>query len=194
MKSEIHQEAVVPPDCTFEKVKQAFESQGWKWVQSITKQEAYLREEIWEVGEERGAARYIYDDFLDVTIIRAESNIGGMVATLLQQLETQLPLYYLTPLVRLSKSEEPGQRAFALRGMAAITDDFYGDVFRALKDAALDPEPKMRGLALRCISRYPWFQFIKVLQEASAKETVPELRAEQLALGEDIRKYGKRGT
>lgn len=194
MKFEIHSEAVVPPDCTFEKVKQAFESQGWKWVQSITKQEAYFREEIWEVGEERGAARYIYDDFLDVTIIRAESNIGGMVATLLQQLEASLPILYLDDLVDRSKSEEPGTRAFALRGMAAITDEFYGDVFRALKDAALDPEPKMRGLALRCISHYPWFQFIKVLQEAASKESVPELRAEQLALSEDIRKHGRRGT
>jgi hypothetical protein len=194
MKFEIHLEAVVPPDCTFEKIKQAFEAQGWKWAQSITKQESYFREEIWEVEEERGAVRYIDDDFLKVTIIRAESNIGGMVATLLQQLESQLPLHYLTPLVHLSRSEDPGTRAFALRGMAAITDEFYGDVFRALKDAALDPDPRFRGLALRCITRYPWFQFIKVLQEAASKEAMPELHAEQLALSEDLRKHGRRGT
>ncbi|QSQ27576.1 hypothetical protein JY651_22850 [Pyxidicoccus parkwayensis] len=194
MKFKIHLEAVLPPDFPFEKSKQAFESQGWKWVQSITKEQSYFREEIWEAGEDRGAVRYIDDDFLRVIIIRAESNIGGMVATLLQQLESQLPLGYITPLVRLSKSEDPGTRAFAIRGMAAITEEFYGDVFRALKEAALDPEPQFRGLALRCITRYPWFQFIKVLQEAASKETMPELHAEQLALSEDIRKHGRRGT
>jgi len=194
MKFEIHLEAVVPPDCTFEKVKQAFEAQGWKWAQRITKQESHFHEEIWVVEGDRGAARYIDDDFLAVTIIRAESNIGGMVATLLQQLEASLPIIYLDDLVDLSKSEEQAKRAFALRGMSAIAEEFYGDVFRALKDAALDPEPRMRGLALRCIARYSWFQFIKVLQEAASRETVPELHAEQLALIEDIRKYGRRET
>lgn len=193
MKFEIHLEAVLSPDCGFEKVKQIFDAQGWKWVQSIPAEEAQFHEEIWVVEGDRGAVRYISDHFLEVAIIRAESNIGGLVATLLQQLETSLPIFYLDDLVDLSRSEEQGKRAFALRGMAAISSKFFGDVFQSLKDAVLDPEPKMRGLALTCISRYPWFRFIKILEEAAAKETVPELRAEQLALSEDIRKYGKRG-
>ena len=194
MKFEIHLESVLSPDCGFEKVKQAFDAQGWKWVQSIPAEQARFHEEIWLVDNERGAARYIEDHFLDVVLIRTESNIGGMVATLKQQLEASLPLHELGQLVDLSKSGEPGTRAFALRGMAAIAERFYGHVFRALKDAALDSDPQFRGLALKCISRYPWFQFIKVLEEAASKETVDELRAEQLALAEDIRKYGKRGT
>lgn len=194
MKFDIQLEAVVPPDCGFEKVKQAFEAQGWKWVQSIPAEEMQFHEEIWVVEGDRGAVRYIQDHFLDITLIRAESNIGGLVATLLQQLEPLLPLHYLTTLVRLSSSETPETRAFALKGVAAIADRFYGHVFRALKEAALDPDPAFRGLALKCISRYPWFQFIKVLEEAAAKETVEELRAEQVALAEDIRLHGKRGT
>jgi hypothetical protein len=193
VRFEIHLEAVVPPSCTFEAVKHAFEAQGWVWVQSIPAQEAQFHEEIWLADRDRGAARYIYDHFLDLTIIRAESNIGGMVAVLLQQLEGPLPILYADQLVELTSSEDPWTRAFALRGLAAITERFYGDVFRALKDAILDPDPQMRGVALRCLTRYPWFQFIKVLQEAASRETVPELRAEQLALAEDIRKYGKRG-
>lgn len=193
MNFQIHLEAVVPPDCSFEEIKQAFDAQGWKWVQRIPAEEAQFHEEIWVVEGNRGAARYIQDHFLDVTIVRSESNIGGMVATLLWQLEPLLPYYELDELVSLSRSEEPGNRAFALRGMSAIAQEFYGDVFEALKAAALDPDPKFRGLALRCISRYPWFQFIKVLEAAASKETVPELRAEQQALAEDIRKSGKRG-
>jgi len=193
MKFRIHLEAVLSPDCSFEKVKQAFDAQGWTWVQSIPAEKAQFHEEIWLVDDDRGAARYIQDHFLDVTIIRTESNLGGMVAVLKQQLEPMLPLHEIDELVDMSSSTEPGIRAFALRGMAAISPKFYGDVYQALKGAALDPDPTFRGLSLKCISRYPWFQFIKVLEEAASKETVDDLRTEQLALAEDIRKHGKRG-
>ncbi|MGE6761491.1 HEAT repeat domain-containing protein [Corallococcus interemptor] len=198
MKFEIHLDAVVPPECTFEQVKQAFEAQGWDWVQSIPAQEAQFHEEIWVIdgdrGAARGAARYIRDHFLDLTIIRTESDIYGMVTTLLEQLSAQLPILFIDDLVAMVDSKDPWTRGFALRGLAAITERFDGDTFQALKDALLESDPQMRGLALRCLTRYPWFQFIKVLEEAASRETVPELRAEQLALIEDIRKHGKRGT
>lgn len=194
MHFQIHLDAALPPECSFEQVKQAFDAQpGWSWVQRIPAGEQQLHEEIWRVDDDRGAMRYVFDHFVDVPTIRAESDIGGMVALLMEQLEPLLPIQYPNDLVRLTRSEDRASRAFALRGLAAVQEGFRGDVFRAFRDALFDEDCQMRGLALTCISRYPWFQFVNVLEEAAMREIVDVLRTEQLRLAESIRQHGKRG-
>ncbi|MBJ6762755.1 hypothetical protein JGU66_18480 [Myxococcaceae bacterium JPH2] len=193
MKFEAYLEEVLPADTTFEQVKQVLDGRGWTWVQRIPAAEGQFLEEIWLVDGNRGAVRYIRDHFLDVSILRAESNVDLMVGGILNELEPLLHTFRLLTLMKMGDAADPRERAFALCGMAAIGERFYAGIFNALKSAAGDPDPRFRELAVRCISRYPWFQFIKVLQEVSARETVPELRESQLALIDGIRQHGKRG-
>jgi len=82
----------LPEAFSLERVKQVFEGRGYRWVQRFPAGELQLQEEIWELPEDRGAVRYIFDHFVEVPSIKAESDIHGEPTKILADLVPDLPL------------------------------------------------------------------------------------------------------
>lgn len=185
-------DAALPENGTLDDVKRVMEARGYTWVQRIPKAELQLAEEIWRLPDDRGAVRYVYDHFVEVPSIRAESDIHGEPAKILIDLERDLPMLHIEDLTKQVQS--PPQRIYALRALAAITTTFHGDVIAAFKAAIKDPDPAIRRLAMVVISRYPYFVFVRDLEQQAAAEPDPEIKEEALRLAKDLREHGKRGT
>lgn len=186
-------DAALPESFSLEQVKRVMEARGCTWVQRIPEGEQQLAEEIWLLPDDRGAVRCVYDHFVEVPSIRAESDIHGEPAKILIDLEHDLPFLYIEDLTKQLDPNTP-QRRYALRALASITTMFRGDVVSAFKAAIKDPDPSIRKLAIICVSRYPSFVFAKELDEQAAVEPDPEIKERQLHLASDLRSHGKRGT
>jgi hypothetical protein len=186
-------DAALPERFGLDSVKRVMEARGYKWAQRIPKQELQLAEEIWSLPDDRGAVRYVYDHFVDVPSIRAESDIHGEPSKILTDLERDLPFLYTGALTKQAMSSSP-ERAYALRALAASTERYHGGVITAFKAAIKDPDPAIRELVLVCIGRYPAFVFAQDLDDQAAVEPDPKIQQNQLALAKDLREHGKRGT
>lgn len=193
MQYNIHVDAALSSEITLEDVRGVFDGRGWRWVQQIPRKELQFHEEIWSTGHEAGAARYIYDHFVDIPVIRMETNQPGIVFDWVGELAEELPLFNRFGLAVLGEDPDVKKRAFAIRGLAAVVDEFQSDIFEIFTACVVDELDEMRGLALTCIARMPWFRFAEVLESVAKSETVDVLRAEQLRLAADIRENGIRG-
>jgi hypothetical protein len=89
---------------------------------------------------------------------------------------------------------EHATSAYALRALAAITPRFRADVFDLFCDSLESPLPEMRGLAMKCIARWPYFQFVARLRDRATREENEVLRTEALRLADDVAANGRRGT
>jgi hypothetical protein len=186
-------DAALPENFGIDNVKQVMEARGYTWAQRIPQEELQLAEEIWRLPNNRGAVRYVYDHFVEVPSIRAESDIHGEPSKILMDLQRDLPFLYTGALTKQALSSSL-ERIYALRALAATTPMFHGDVISAFKAALKDPDPAIRRLALVCISRYPSFVFAQELDDQAAIESDLKIKENQLALAKDLREHGKRGT
>jgi hypothetical protein len=187
-------DAALPENFGLDDVKQVMEARGYTWAQRIPQAELQLAEEIWRLPNNRGAVRYVYDHFVEVPSIRAESDIHGEPSKILMDLQRDLPFLYTGALTKQALSSSSRERIYALRALAATTTMFHGDVILALKAALKDPDPAIRRLALVCISRYPSFVFAQELDDQAVIESDLKIKEDQLALAKDLREHGKRGT
>lgn len=186
-------DAALPPATTKEMVEQEVKSRGCQWAHDIPAKDLQFSERIWLLPGQRGSIRYVYDHFVDVATIRAESDIHGEPTKILGDYAQNLKLLFTENLV--DQSFAPSAiREYALRALAASTEHFNGEVIDSFKAAAEDSDIAIRRLSLICISRYPAFSLAHVLEEQAAVETDAKLQADQLALAKDIRERGKRGT
>ncbi len=186
-------DAALPEGFTPARVKDVMEARGCIWAQRIPAGELQLAEEIWLLPGERGAVRFVQDHFVDVPSIRAESDIHGEPARILADLGSDLPLLYAGELSKRANSASP-ERTYALRALAVIMPDYDGRVVSAYKAALKDPDPAIRMLAMRCISRYPHFVFARELESLAETEPEHKLREEAVQLAKDLRAHGRRGT
>jgi hypothetical protein len=186
-------DAALPEGFTAEPVKSVMEMRGAKWKQRFEAGELQFAEEIWTLPKDRGAVRYVFDHFVEVPYIRAETDIANMATEILSDLESNLPLSYVE---NFTKQIAPGAptRRYALRALAAITPIYRGDVINAFKAAIHDPDADFRWLSIACVSRYSSFVFAKELDEQAAVEPDAELQEAQRKLAADLRVNGRRGT
>jgi len=188
-----HYEAALPPGFTREAFRQAVEPLGARFVQAIPKGPLQLQEDIWLLPAGRGALRYIHDHFVDVAVVRAESDVVGRPAELMRELEPVLPCLYTGALLKLAATGDPSARAFAICALAVTTRSYGSDVFDAICRVLRDPDPQQRGIAMRAIARWPYFRFAAELDSLAANESVPELQREAVRLAGDLRAHGRRG-
>jgi len=186
-------DAALPEDYTLAQVKSVMDARGYEWVQRIPAAELQLAEEIWRLPEGKGIVRYVFDHFMDVPSIRAESDINGEPARIITDLGRDLPFLYIEPLLKAARASGR-ERAYALRALAVITPFYNGGVASVLRAALQDADPGMRRLGLRTLSRYPYFTFAKDLDTMAASEADPELKADAIRLAKDLREQGRRGT
>jgi len=186
-------DAALPEHFGLNAVKRVMEAKGYEWAQRISKHELQLAEEIWSLPNDLGAVRYVYDHFVDVPSVRAESDLDGEPSKILTDLERELPFLYTGALTKQAMSSLP-ERAYALRALAASTERYHGGVIKAFKAAVKDPDPAIRELALVCIGRYPAFALAQDLDDQAVLEPEGKIQQNQLALAKDLRERGKRGT
>ena len=186
--------AALPEDIGISRAKQVMEARGYEWVQGISKQELQLAEEIWRLPNGRGAVRFIYDHFVEVPMIRAESDIHGEPFNILTDLASDFPVLHTSALTKQATSSSLAETVYALRALAASTERYHGSVLKTFKAAIMDPDPAIRELILVCIGRYPAFAFAQDLQEQAAVESDPKIKEQQLALANDLLQHGRRGT
>jgi len=144
-------EEVLSPKLSFEEFKLAIESFGGRWVQRIPKGEAQLWEEIWELPDNRGNVRYIFDHYVAIPYVSAESDRYGAPGNIIRDLlaKADLPIIDRGQLERLGKSPDVADRKFSLRGYVATTDRFHWGVVQGIEAALKDPVP-------RCAPRHWW--------------------------------------
>lgn len=188
-----HYEAALPPDFTREAFQQAVEPRGARFAQSIPRGPQQLQEEIWLLADGSGALRYIYDHFVDVPFARAESDVFGRPADIMRSFEPVLPFQYTGALMKLTSSEDPPTRAYAICALSVTTRIYGSDVFDAIRNVLFDDDPRMRATAMKAIARWPYFKFAKELDKLAETETVPELQREAVRLAQDLRDHGRRG-
>jgi hypothetical protein len=186
-------DAALPESFRLDDVKQVMEARGYPWAQRIPAAELQLGEEIWRLPDGRGAVRYVYDHFVEVPSIRAESDIPDEPTKTLLDLERDLPFLYIEDLTKQARSSSR-ERIYALRALAAITPVSHGGVISAYKAAIKDPDPAIRRLVMVCIARYPYFIFVKELEQQAVIDPDPKLKEEELDLAKDLREHGRRGT
>lgn len=189
-----HYDVVLPAGKGEADVRSVLEQIGATWAQEIPAGELQLYEQIWRLPGGRGAVRYVYDHFVGIPTVRAESDISGEPGEILFELERSLPFLDIPDLVKGARSTDKAERSYSLRGLAAIAEELYGDIFNAIATALNDPDPEMRSLALLCISRWPHYRFAERLESLAATETVPELKDEAIRLAAEVRAHGRRGT
>jgi hypothetical protein len=171
----------------------AVEKLGGIFAQEIPRGEVQLHELIWTLPEGRGNVRYVYDHFVDVATVRAESPKFGEPGEIVFELSKHIDVFDVNQMVKLAGSSDEAIRGYALGALAVITPEFYGDVFDAFCAALESPDASMRWVAMRCIARWPYFQFAARLRAHAKKEPDEELRKEAGRLAADIVAHGRRG-
>jgi hypothetical protein len=172
----------------------AVEKLGGAFAQEIPQGELQLHELIWILPNGRGTVRYVYDHFVDVATVRAESPKALEPGEIVFDLSKHIAVYDVDALLKLANDPNSGTRAYAISALAVITPEFRGDVFKAICAALESPEPSMRWVAMKSIARWPWFKFAARLRAHAEKEQDEALRAEAVRLAADIVAHGKRGT
>ena len=184
-------DAALPEGFTLDGFRERMDALGYHWVQRIPAGERQLQEEIWELPNGRGAVRYVWDHFVDVPSVRAESDQRGAPGDILHELDAHLPLLHPGKLERMTRSTEPGERRYALRALASVITDFDWGVVEELRTALKEDDPSMRRLALDAIARYPYKVFTSDLDELGKTDPDDSLKKEARDLADDLRKRGK---
>lgn len=167
---------------------------GGTFAAEIPQAELQLREIIWTLPGGRGNVRYVYDHFVDVATVRAESPKHGEPAEIAYELSAHIDLRDVDALLKLVGAADAHDRAYALSALAVITPRFYGDVFDAICAALESPDAPMRWVAMKCIARWPYFQFVERLRAHARREDDDALRTETERLAADVEAHGRRGT
>lgn len=188
-----HFDAALPFGFTIDAFRTAVESRGAQLAHHIPRGPQQLEETVWLVDNGRSAIRYVFDHFVEVPFVRAESEVFGHPANLMRELEPVLPLQYVRALLNQTSSGDPVIRAYALRALSVITPSYRADVFRAICAALFDGDPRLRGTAMKAIARWPYVRFARELDKLAQSEAVPELQREAVRLAGDLRKHGRRG-
>jgi hypothetical protein len=188
-----HYDAVVPPDVSVEKVREALRERGARKIGDIPRGELQLGEEVWE-HDDGDRVRIVDDHFVDITSVRAESSISGQPADLVFALQPELGLQDIDDLIALGRSSEIRHLSHAIRGLAAIADGYGSDIVETISSGLGHEDPALREAALRAIARWPHFAFVRELEAMSESEPDPALRQEARQLAEDVRQHGRRGT
>lgn len=185
-------DAVVSPECSEDDIRSVLKDRKARKVGDIPSDSTQLREEIWGVPS-GDRIRIVWDHFMDVVSLRAESQTPNEPAELVFSLRKQLGLQEIGDLVRLAQKKDSASRSFAVRGLATIASSYYSDIADAIKAALADEDPGMRAVALRCIARWPHFVFVEALERQAKVERDDGLRREEIRLAKDVRKHGRRG-
>jgi hypothetical protein len=187
-------EAALPDKFSLEQFKQVMDRRGWGWVRRQTAGDVQFLEEVWELPDQRGVVKYIYDHILEVPKIRAETDIHGEPTRILGELAHDLSLLDLPPLRKQAMGTSHDERVYALRALAAVVPNFWGGAVNAFRAALKDPDPGIRRLALFCITRYPYAEFIADLETMAAAESDVNLKASALKLAKALTEHGRNST
>ncbi|MFN0245414.1 MAG: hypothetical protein ACKV2T_00815 [Kofleriaceae bacterium] len=177
---------------TLSEVETAIEKLGGVFAQEIPAADKQLFERIWRLPDD-AVVRYVYDRYVDVGVLRAETPHFGQPARIVDRVSKVLPLTDLMELTRRASGKDLNDRRFAIRASAALVDEYDGDVEALIDEALTDRDPGVRDDAIRAIERWPHYVFAERLDEVAATETDPERAKTMRDLAANVRLHGRRG-
>ena len=157
------------------------DARGWCQVQRIERTDQRCAEDIFETADDSAVIRCIDDHFVSVGYLAITGPGRAEVAAALR---AHIPAWGRTELLALWRDGTAHERAWAVRGLAAIAPmSAAPSTLECLIDAAGAPEVLVRKDALLAIARVAWPELLATVRERSSVEPELELRhlAAQLA-------------
>ncbi|MFN0245413.1 MAG: hypothetical protein ACKV2T_00810 [Kofleriaceae bacterium] len=182
----------IEPGVTLSEVETAIGKLGGVFAQEIPATDKQLFERIWRLPDD-AVVRYVYDRYVDVATIRAETPHLAQPARIVESVSAVLPLTDRIELNNRARGKDPTDRRFAIRAYAALANEYDADLVSALNEALTDQDAGVRDDAIRAIRRWPHFVFAARLDKVAATEPDPDRAHVMTELAENVRLHGRRG-
>jgi hypothetical protein len=169
--SEIKTHVVFKPLASLLDVIDIAEENRWPEVQRFKRGERQLQEVIYELPDGETVLRGIDDHFVVVTYAVIT---GPMAAEVEEKLRRGGETLEEATLWQWTTSDDPAERAFALRAFAAISQESASPRIVSLySDAVADDDPAVRAALIEAVGRAAWPELWPVV-DAIAKAETPE--------------------
>lgn len=162
---------------------------GWKLARTIPRKDDQFYEEVWEAENGGAVVRFIDDHFVEVGYV---SIAGDAAEAAEQKLRSSMRTLSASEVMKTARRGKPGDRALAIRSLAATTLEPDGEaMFEVIDAAADDDEQSVRLAAIKAIARLGSKKYWPVVERRNDAEQSKELRPEVDALVDAFQHHGK---